>query len=191
MNYKDFNEAIATLEMMSRNLEAAYIENGGEITEMTEGMEQAIAAVSDLLEVEGTDMFGRWRTSNGDRIKMYKAEKAAADMRIKAAQKTEEFIDAAIKNMMKAKGVDKVKGAFYSFALYDSVKTTLNEDALNNAYLDRATEAIRAAGIPDCIDVKLVTTTTRLKEAGDEFAYFVEVTTAPAVRFTKPRNPKE
>lgn len=191
MNYKDFNEAIATLGMMSRNLEEAYIENGGEVTEMTEGMEQAIAAVGDLLETEGTDYLGRWLTAKENEIKMYKAEKAAADMRIKAAQKTEEFVKAAATNMMKAKNTDKVKGTFYSFALYDSVKTSLREDALNDAYLDKATAAIRAAGIPDCIDVKLVTTTTRLKEAGDEFADFVEVTTAPAVRFTKPRNPKE
>lgn len=189
MNNQQINEAIMILKQNTMLLEQTYIENGGEVTEDTERMAEDVAALQVLLQEEGVDSLSRWLTSIQDGIAMYKAEKAAADARIKAAQKTEAYIKEQIERVMATLGVEKVKGTFYSFSRYISTKSAIDEQALDDEYLSRVLIAARTAGLPDSIDVELKTTTTRLKEGGLE--KFVTETLTPTVKFVKPRAAKE
>ena len=86
-------------------------------------------------------------------------------------------------------GMDKAKGAFYSFTKYVSEKSSVNQDEVDRLYLDMATSAAHDAGLPAYIDVVLKTNTTALKEWGA--TDLINTDTADAVRFTKPRGGKE
>lgn len=189
MTYKDIQDALATLNRLSVELEDQYIENEGEVAEATEEMEARKAAVQDLLQNEGIDALGRWLKTKEDEVKMWKAEKAAADRKVKSAQNTVDFVKAKIAEVMAMTGMDKAKGAYYSFSKYVSEKAAVNQDELDRLYLDIATSAARAAGLPDFVDVQLKTTTTVLKEA--DATELLDITTGDAVRFTKPRGAKE
>ena len=191
MNTQEINEAIAKLNGLTWDLENAYIENGGEVTEETEKMEAVLAEVKGLLNTEGVDSLGRWLKAKQDEIKTAKAEKAAAEARIKSLQKTEEYIKSLVYRVLKATDTDQVKGAYYSFSRATSTSTSVLTEALDKKYLEKVTKAARKAGLPDCVDVALKTNATRLQEAGEKMAEFVEVATSPAVKFTKPRAAKE
>ena len=189
MTYKDIQDALATLNQLSVELEDQYIENEGEVTEATEEMEARKAAVQDLLQNDGIDALGRWLKVKEDEVKMWKAEKAAADRKVKAAQNSVDFVKAKIAEVMALTGMDKAKGAYYSFSKYVSEKSSVNQDELDRLYLDIASSAAHAAGLPDYVDVVLKTTTTALKEA--DATEFIDTVTGDAVRFTKPRGAKE
>jgi len=189
MTYKDIQDALATLNRLSIELEDQYIESEGEVTEATEEMEARKAAVQDLLQNDGIDSLGRWLKTKEDEVKMWKAEKAAADRKVKSAQNTVDFVKAKITEVMAMTGMDKAKGAYYSFSRYVSEKASVNQDELDRLYLAIVTSAARDAGLPDFVDVQLKTTTTALKEA--EATDLLDVTTGDAVRFTKPRGAKE
>ena len=189
MTYKDIQDALATLNQLSVELEDQYIENDGEVTEATEEMEARKAAVQDLLQNDGIDALGRWLKVKEDEVKMWKAEKAAADRKVKSAQNTVDFVKAKIAEVMTMTGMDKAKGAYYSFSKYVSEKSSVNQDEMDRLYLDIATSAAHDAGLPAYIDVVLKTNTTALKEWGA--TDLLEVTTGDAVRFTKPRGAKE
>ena len=60
----------------------------------------------------------------------------------------------------------------------------LDEDGVQ--FLDKAVDGI---GVPSWMEIQFKTTTTALKEAGED--EFIETETADAVRFTKPRGAKE
>ena len=181
MNTQEINAAIAKLNGLTWDLENAYIENGGEVTEETEKMEGLLAEVKGLLTTEGVDSLGRWLKAKQDEIKTAKAEKAAADARIKSL----------VSRVLIATQTDQVKGTYYSFSQSTSTCTSVLTEALDNKYLEKVTKAARKAGLPDCVDVALKTNATRLQEAGEKMAEFVEVETNPAVKFTKPRAAKE
>ena len=189
MKYQDIQDALATLARLSELLEEQYIENEGEVTEETEELEARKTAIQDLLQNDGIDALGRWLKVKEDEVKMWKAEKAAADRKVKSAQNTVDFAKAKIAEVMVMTGMDKAKGAYYSFTKYVSEKASVNQDELDRLYLDIVTSAARAAGLPDFVDVQLKTTTTALKEANAPD--LLEVTTGDAVRFTKPRAGKE
>ena len=186
MYYKDIKEALDALTQTKLQLEETYMDNGGEVTEETEALEAQQHAVEDLLEGEGIDTLGRWLKSVEDEKAMWKAEKAAADRRIKSADKTIDFIKQTIGDVLRATGREKVKGTFYSFQQFMSIKTSYDSEALDARYLDIITEAARKAGLPDCIDVALKTTATRLQE-DENLNTFVCVEMNPTSRFTKPR----
>ena len=189
MKYKDIQDALGTLNRLSLELEDQYIENEGEVTEETEEMEARKAAVQDLLQNDGIDALGRWLKVKEDEVKMWKAEKAAADRKVKSAQNTVDFVKAKIAEVMAAIGMEKAKGAYYSFSKYVSEKSSVNQDEVDRLYLDVATSAAHDAGLPAYIDVVLKTNTTALKEWGA--TDLLDVTKADAVRFTKPRGGKE
>ena len=189
MTYKDIQDALATLNQLSVELEDQYIENEGEVTEATEEMEARKTAVQDLLQNDGIDALGRWLKVKEDEVKMWKAEKAAADRKVKSAQNTVDFVKAKIAEVMTMTGMDKAKGAYYSFSKYVSEKSSVNQDEIDRLYLDIASSAAHAAGLPDFVDVVLKTTTTALKDA--DATEFINTTTGDAVRFTKPRGGKE
>ena len=189
MKNQDIQDALATLARLSEVLEDQYVENEGEVTEETEAMEAKKAAITDLLQNDGIDALGRWLKVKEDEVKMWKAEKASADRKVRAAQNSVDFAKAKIAEVMKATGMEKAKGAYYSFTQYESEKSAVNTEELDRIWLDIATSAAHDAGLPAYVDVVLKTTTTALKEWGaDEF---VTTTTADAVRFGKPRGGKE
>ena len=189
MKYKDIQDALATLARLSELLEEQYIENEGEVTEETEELEDRKAAIQDLLQNDGIDALGRWLKTKEDEVKMWKAEKAAADRKVKSAQNTVDFVKAKIAEVMAVTGMDKAKGTYYSFSKYVSEKSSVNQDEVDRLYLDVATSAAHDAGLPAYIDVVLKTNTTALKEWGA--TELIETETGDAVRFTKPRGAKE
>lgn len=189
MNYQDIQDALATLARLSELLEGKYLESEGEVTRETEELEAQKAAVADLLQNDGVDMLGRWLKTKEDEVKMWKAEKASADRRVRSAQNTVDFVKAKIAEVMRAVGMEKAKGSFYSFSVYESEKSTVDQDELDRLWLDAATSAAHEAGLPAYVDVVLKTNTTTLKEWGA--TEFIQTTTADAVRFTKPRGEKE
>ena len=154
MNAQEINNALMELSRITWELENAYIESEGEVTEETESMEQAADTIKELLTTEGADSLGRWLKAKQDEIATAKAEKAAADARIKSLQRTEEYIKSQISLILRATDTEKVKGSFYSFAQSTSTKTSLNSEALDDKYLSRVLIAARTAGLPDCIGRK-------------------------------------
>ena len=195
MKYQDIQDALCNLARLSEELEDQYIESEGEVTPEAEALEAQKDAVADLLTGEGIDTLGRWLKSKEDEAKMWKSEKAAADRKVKSAQNTVDFIKAKICEVMAATGMEKAKGTYYGFTAYVSEKTTLDEEHLDERWLDAVTEAARNAGLPGYIDLALKTTATRVKEwaqthDGQGDIYLV-TDTEDAVRFTKPRGAKE
>ena len=192
MNTQEINAAIETLSRTSCDLEAAYIESEGEVTEDTQALEGTIEALKELLNTEGVDSLGRWLKAKQDEIAAAKAEKAAADARLKSLQKTEDYIKWKIAEVLRQTGTEKVKGTYYSFSQAVAVKSTVKTDALNDAYLNLVRVAAHAHGLPDWCDVTLKTTTTEIKDSGDpEAAAFMQIDETPSVRFTKPRAAKD
>ena len=192
MNTQEINAAIETLSRTSWDLEAAYIESEGEVTEDTQALEGTIEALKELLNTEGVDSLGRWLKAKQDEIAAAKAEKAAADARLKSLQKTEDYIKWKIAEVLRQTGTEKVKGTYYSFSQAVAVKSTVKTDALNDAYLNLVRVAAHAHGLPDWCDVTLKTTTTEIKDSGDpEAAAFMQIDETPSVRFTKPRAAKD
>lgn len=189
MNTNEINSAIAELKALTLDLEYEYIENGGEVTEETEKMEAILAEIKNLLNTDGVDSLGRWLKAKQDEIAAAKAEVAAAQSRVKSLQKTEEYIKGLISRVLIATETEKVKGTYYSFAQSTSTKSSVNQEALDAKWLDKAEKAVRKAKVPTYIQVALKTTTTALREA--EALEFLEETTAPSVKFTKPRAVKE
>lgn len=190
MKYNDIKGALEALTIKTAELEDIYTANGGEITDETEELEAQRDAVADLLEGEGIDSLGRWLKAKEDEKAMYKAEKAMADRRMKAADKTIDFIKQTVGDVLRATMRDKVKGSFYSFSQYTSTKTGINAEELDKRYLQMAIDAARAAGLPDTIDVALKTTATRLQE-DEATAAFVTVEQNPTCKYTKPRAAKD
>lgn len=189
MTHQEIQNAIAQLGSAMRDLEEAYIENGGEVTEDTELKEMNVTAIQELLTTEGVDSLGRWLKSKQDEIQTAKAEKAAADARIRSLQKTEAYIKDMIGYVLRVTGQEKVKGTFYGFSQAESSKSTVLYDKMEADWLPAVKAAAREAGLPECIDVVLCSTTTRLKEDG--YLNYIDVEVAPSVRFTKPRAAKE
>lgn len=190
MKTNEIQRAIEELAVMSYRLEDAYVENGGEVTEDTEDQERQIAALRELLTTEGIDSLGHWLKGKEDEIKNLKAEKAYIDRRIKANENTADYIKHLGNAILKAAGVEAVKGALgYKFQRYESVKTSVNSEQLDADWQEVATKAVRDAGLPDCIDVALKTNATRLTDAG--FDNYVNRETSDTCKFTKPRAAKE
>lgn len=195
MKYQDIQDALATLARLSELLEDQYIENEGEVTEETEELEERKAAIQDLLQNDGVDALGRWLKVKEDEVKMWKAEKAAADRKVRAAQNSVDFVKAKIAEVMAATGMEKAKGTYYSFSKYVSEKSSVQADAISVDWLGNVNAAARNIGLPEYIDVELKTTATRIKDyarnhmgRGEEY---LVTETGDAVRFTKPRGSKE
>lgn len=188
--YKDIQDALATLARISYDLEEKYIENDGEVTDETEAAEAEKAAIQDLLAGEGIDTLGRWLKSKEDELKTYKAEKEAADRRMKSVSNTIDFVKAKITEVMKATGRDKAKGTFYSFTKAVSKTTKVDTDLLNSWYLEDIDNAMIELGIPNWVTIKLDAKVSEVP-VGLELPACFKVDERETVRFTKPRAGKE
>ena len=185
MTTHEIDALLLALSAGSRELEEAYVETAGEVTPETEALDNKLAAVTELLTTEGVDSLGRWLKAKQDEIAAAKAEKAAADARLKSLQKTEDYIKWKIAEVLRQTGTEKVKGTYYSFAQAVAVKSTVKTEALNDAFLELAQAGARANGLPEWVDVEI-------KDSGDpEAAAFMQIDETPSVRFTKPRTIKD
>lgn len=192
MDAKQIKKASDDLAVMSYLLEQDYINNEGEVTDETERIERQIAALKDLLTTEGIDSLGHWLKAKEDEIKTLKAEKDYLDRKIKAHASTIDYIKHVANGILKAAGVEAVKGALgYKFTRTVSCKTSVKTEDLDAEYLDAVTEAARNAGLPSCIDVALKTSASRLQEAGGDFDKYVAREMDDTCTFNKPRARKE
>ena len=194
MDYKELNQALATLDQATIALEETYMENEGEITEETEQMEQEISGLQQLLTTEGIDLLGGWLKAKEDKKKSLKAEKDYITRQISAIDETIDFIKDKVTEVMKATGQDKIKGdRGYSFTATHSVKTDVDKDVLKALYADKVEEAIRAAHIPAYVGVSLTASSTKANELGvlegDEEIF--STTEKDTVTFRKPKASKE
>lgn len=194
MDYKELNQALATLDQATIALEENYMENEGEITEETEQMEQEISGLHELLTTEGIDLLGGWLKAKEDKKKSLKAEKDYITRQISAIDETIDFIKDKVTEVMKATGQDKIKGdRGYSFTATHSVKTDVDKDVLKALYADKVEEAIRAAHIPAYVGVSLTASSTKANELGvlegDEEIF--STTEKDTVTFRKPKASKE
>lgn len=194
MDYKELNQALATLDQATIALEETYMENEGEITEETEQMEQEISGLQELLTTEGIDLLGGWLKAKEDKKKSLKAEKDYITRQISAIDETIDFIKDKVTEVMKATGQEKIKGdRGYSFTATHSVKTDVDKDVLKALYADKVEEAIRAAHIPAYVGVSLTASSTKANELGvlegDEEIF--STTEKDTVTFRKPKASKE
>lgn len=191
MNNKEITNAIADLYRATNTLEELYIENGGEVTEEAAEKEEQIEAIKALLTGEGIDSLGRWLAGKEQEKALLKAEKAALDRRIKAVDGTIDYIKYQVGQVLRATGCEKAKGLAYGFSVATSTKNSVNQEALEAAYLERAKAALVHALIPEWVHITLKATTTELTAAGGDALAFVETTSTETCRFTKPRSVKE
>lgn len=194
MNNKEINSMIESLNASMWAFENYMVENDGVCDEASDQMEEQIGILKDLLTTEGIDSLGRWLKAKEDEIKSLKAEKDYITRKINAATGTIDYIKSQMNKLLKASGMEEIKGANgYKFQVTTSTKTEVDKDVLKTIYADRIEEAIRAAHIPAYVDVTLTASSTKAAELGivegDEEIF--HTTEKPSVRFTKPRASKE
>ena len=190
MTYKDIKSAQDELNILSAQYEEQMFEDGGEVTEVSENLERQKEVVSDLLAGEGIDTMGRVIKAKEDFIKTLKAEQDSIKRKIKAAESSIEFYKTVITDILHQTGRDKAKGLLYGFTATTSNTTKVDMELLNGRYLEVAEQAIRAAGVPDYVTVKLDAKVSLVPEGEDLPDLFEEVH-KDTVRFTKPRAAKE
>ena len=194
MNNKEINSLIESLNASMLAFENYMVENEGVCDEASDQMEEQIGILKELLTTEGIDSLGRWLKSKEDEIKSLKAEKDYITRKINAATGTIDYIKSQMNKLLKASGMEEIKGANgYKFQVTTSTKTEVDKDVLKTIYADRIEEAIRAAHIPAYVGVTLTASSTKAAEfgivEGDEEIF--HTTEKPSVRFTKPRASKE
>ena len=194
MKYKEVDQVLANLAQALSTLEDLYIEGEGEVTEETEQMEDMISGLQELLTKDGIDLLGGWLKAKEDKKKSLKAERDYITRQMAAIDETIEFIKTKVNQILVATGQEKVKGdRGYSFAATTSVKTEVDKDVLKTIYADRIEEAIRAAHIPAYVGVTLTASSSTANAVGlvEGDQEIFRTTSAPSVRFTKPRASKE
>ena len=194
MNNKEINSMIESLNASMWAFENYMVENDGVCDEASDKMEEQIGILKDLLTTEGIDSLGRWLKAKEDEIKSLKAEKDYITRKINAATGTIDYIKSQMNKLLKASGMEEIKGANgYKFQVTTSTKTEVDKEILKTIYADRIEEAIRAAHIPAYVGVTLTASSTKAAEfgivEGDEEIF--HTTEKPSVRFTKPRASKE
>ena len=194
MNNKEINSMIESLNASMWAFENYMVENDGVCDEASDQMEEQIGILKDLLTTEGIDSLGKWLKAKEDEIKSLKAEKDYITRKINAAIGTIDYIKSQMNKLLKASGMEEIKGANgYKFQVTTSTKTEVDKDVLKTIYADRIEEAIRAAHIPAYVGVTLTASSTKAAEfgivEGDEEIF--HTTEKPSVRFTKPRASKE
>ena len=194
MDNKEINSMIESLNATMWAFENYMVENDGVCDEASDQMEEQIGILKDLLTTEGIDSLGRWLKAKEDEIKSLKAEKDYITRKINAATGTIDYIKSQMNKLLKASGMEEIKGANgYKFQVTTSTKTEVDKEILKTIYADRIEEAIRAAHIPAYVGVTLTASSTKAAELGivegDEEIF--HTTEKPSVRFTKPRASKE
>lgn len=189
MNAHEINDALAALSEKSVMLEDAFIEGGGEVTDQTESLEEDITVLKDLLLGDGVDSLGRWLRAKENQKASLKDEKAKIDRMIKATDRTIDYVKRLVDMVLEKCGEKKVSGLLYSFARSVSVTHTPDKELIGERYLQAATEAARAAGLPSYINISLNPLWSLVPEGTktDEFI----TSTVNTITFKKPSKSKE
>lgn len=191
MTSREIDGLLDRMRQLTGDLEAMYIENGGEVTPATEAADAEVAGIAETLLTEGVDSLGRWLRSKQDEVAAVKAEQDYLARRKKSVENTVDYIKAKITEVMAATGRTKVKGELgYAFAAYDAVKTTVDTERLSEEYGAAVEKAVREAGIPEWVTVKLGASSALVPE-GQELPDVFDRSVTPSVKFTKPRTAKE
>lgn len=186
------NKVLAELDRATLSLEETYMENGGEVTEETEQMEEQISGLQELLTKDGIDLLGGWLKAKEDRKKALKAERDYITRQMAAVDETIEFIKSKVNQILVATGQEKVKGdRGYSFAATTSTKTEVNKDVLKDLFQEAVNEAV-ADILPPDVTITLGASVSKLPNDPDLILpVWYTQTEKPSVRFTKPRESKE
>ena len=191
MNNNELYLYLADLQRISTNLEDAYIESGGEITDESQALEYEKGILEQMLCTEGVDFLGRWLKSKEDEAKTIKAEADYVTRRRKAVENSVEYIKGRIAEIMQATHKDKIKGSNgYSFTATHSITTTVDSAAVKELYLEKAKKALLDAGIPAYITFKLDASVSAIPE-GEPLPEIFTRTDVPSVTFRKPKASKE
>lgn len=185
MNNKDINEILASLTEKTLKLEDAYIENGGEITEDTESLENELEDLKNLLLGDGVDSLGRWLKAKEDMKKTLKDEKAKIDAMMKATDNTIEYVKQQIRKVMVSCDTEQAKGTIYSFKVDESVTHEANTELIEGRYYKKLEELAKKAGLPAWLKLK-ISPSFSLVPAGVETDEFIE-NIKPTIKFVKPR----
>lgn len=190
METKKVNELIANLERLRWQLDTAYEDNGGEITEELAAQEDIKEQLLEVLREDGIDALGRWLKGVQDRAAALKAEKDTLSRHIEACKATEDYIRQQVRKALDLLGTDRAKGECYSFTANDSRTVTADTDAVKALYLDKALAAIREAGIPEYIGISLKASSSAVPE-GSELPDIFKVEVKATTTFRKPKAAKE
>ena len=190
MNYKEFEELLHKLGNVTIELENAYIEGEGEVTEETEKLEDVKADLKELLTTEGVDFLGRWLKAKEDKKKALKAEKDFIDRQMKALDRSKDFIMALIEESLRLSGENAVKGEHgYSFTRSKSTKTTVDNALLDTIFGGKVRDAVKDILPPD-VELSLSAKSSLVPEGELLPEYYVR-TTEDTVTFRKPKATKE
>ena len=191
MTSREIDGLLDRMRQLTGDLEAMYVETGGEVTPATEAADAEIGTIAETLLTEGVDSLGRWLRSKQDEAAAVKAEQDYLARRKKSVENTVDYIKAKITEVMAATGRTKVRGDLgYAFAAYDAVKTTVDADRLSEEYGAAVEKAVRDAGIPEWVTVKLGASASLVPEE-QELPDVFDRSVTPTVKFTKPRAAKE
>ena len=185
MNNKDINEILVALSEKTSALEEAYTENGGEITEQTEAIENELEDMKTLLLGDGVDSLGRWLKAKEDMKKTLKAEKAKIDSMMKATDCTIEYVKQQIRKVLVMCGQEKAKGTLYSFSVDESVTHEANTEVIEKRYTEVLEKIAAKAKLPVWLKLKISPSYSLVPEGvqTDEFVENIK----PTVKFVKPR----
>lgn len=194
MNNQEIKSALAALTETMFFLEEEYMENGGEVTETTMEMENAIESLRTLLTTEGVDSLGRWLKAKEDQMKSLKAERDSISRQIKSTENTIEYIKSEVSSILNTLGIDRVKGTCYSFAPTISKTTSVDKTILKDMYQESVEKKLRGGKnpiIPVDVTITLGASVKALPEETESLpAYYIREEKSTC-RFTKPRASKE
>ena len=194
MNNKEINSLIESLNASMWAFENYMVENDGVCDEASDQMEEQIGILKDLLTTEGIDSLGRWLKAKEDEIKSLKAEKDYITRKINAATGTIDYIKSQMNKLLKASGMEEIKGANgYKFQVTTSTKTEVNKEILKELFLDKVEKKLRGGKnpvIPADVTLSLGASVSLVPEGAVLPSYYIR-TSSPSCKFTKPRASKE
>ena len=185
MTSKEINETLNALAEHFAQLEEAYVENGGEVTEESISLEDHITDLQELLLGDGVDSLGRWLKAKEDQKQALKDEKAKIDAMMKATDRSIDYVKHLIETVLTACGIDKAKGTLYSFSKSISTTHTANTELIEERWSEKLDEVAEKVGLPVWLKVKISPSWSLVPE-GVETDEFI-TTTTPTVKFVKPR----
>ena len=194
MNNKEINSMIESLNASMWAFENYMVENDGVCDEASDKMEEQIGILKDLLTTEGIDSLGRWLKAKEDEIKSLKAEKDYITRKINAATGTIDYIKSQMNKLLKASGMEEIKGANgYKFQVTTSIKTEVNKEILKELFLDKVEKKLRGGKnpvIPADVTFSLGASVSLVPEGAVLPSYYIR-TSSPSCKFSKPRASKE
>ena len=194
MNNKEINSLIESLNASMLAFENYMVENEGVCDEASDQIEEQIGILKELLTTEGIDSLGRWLKAKEDEIKSLKAEKDYITRKINAATGTIDYIKSQMNKLLKASGMEEIKGANgYKFQVTTSTKTEVDKEILKELFLDKVEKKLRGGKnpvIPADVTFSLGASVSLVPEGAVLPSYYIR-TSSPSCKFTKPRASKE